>query len=117
MPHQDRMVALRDLLELRRSVAEAVRELSHFDSDSEEIVTLTPAHIIDLLEKYLSGTLSEGDVEAWAEALAGRDDMGFMEGLEDLLKQALFELSTPEINEPIGSEMARRWTSCLRSSS
>ena len=115
MKPEDRMTALQELLELHRPVAEAIRELSRFRFDSdEEIVTLAPAHVVGLLEGYLAGGLMEEDVEVWAEALAGRDDVGFLEGFEDQLKQVLFELSTPEINEPIGPEMARRWTARLR---
>jgi hypothetical protein len=112
---QDRIMALQDTLELRKPVAEAVHELSRFGPDSdEELVTLTPAHVASLLEKYLSGALTEHDIEAWAEALAGRDDVGLLEGFEDPLKQVLFELSTPEINEPIGPAMARRWAERFR---
>ncbi|UOZ05549.1 hypothetical protein [Amycolatopsis sp. WQ 127309] len=110
MNARDRAVALLDILELRKSVSDAVRELSRFGFDGEEdLVTLTPAHVIGLLREYLSGALTEKDVEVWAEALAGRDDVGLLEGYENLLKQVLFELSTPEINEPIDFEMARRW--------
>ncbi|WP_328647404.1 hypothetical protein OHS58_05810 [Amycolatopsis sp. NBC_00348] len=110
MNAQDRAAALLDILELHRSVPDAVRELSRFDFDGEEdLVTLTPAHVTAFLRGYLSGALTENDVEVWAEALAGRDDVGLLEGYGNLLKQVLFELSTPEINEPIGFEMARRW--------
>ncbi|WP_328615164.1 hypothetical protein OHS18_46885 [Amycolatopsis sp. NBC_00355] len=110
MTAQDRAEALLDILELRKSVSDAVRELSRFGFDGEEdLVTLTPAHVTGLLRGYLSGAFTESDVEVWAEALAGRDDVGLLKGYENLLKQALFELSTPEINEPIGFEMARRW--------
>jgi hypothetical protein len=118
MKSQERMVALQDMLELRNSVAEAVRELSRFDFDSdEELVTLTPAHVVGVLDRYLSGELVEHDIEAWAEAVAGRDDVGLLEGFEESLKQFLFELSTPEINEPIGRELARRWAARFHGSS
>lgn len=46
--------------------------------------------------------------------MAGRDDVGLLEGFEELLKQVLFELSTPEINEPIGRELVSRWVARFR---
>ena|SRR5437764_9452827 len=115
MKSQERKMALQNILELRNPVADAVRELSRFDFDSdEELVTLTPAHVVRVLGEYLAGELTERDVEAWAEALAGRDDVGMLEGFEQSLKQTLFELSTPEINEPIDRELARRWAARFR---
>jgi hypothetical protein len=115
MESRERGRALQNVLELRGPVADAVGELSRFDFDSdEELVTLTPAHVARVLEGYLSGEFTERDVEVWAEALAGRDDVGMLKGFEEPLKQALFELSTPEINEPIDHELARRWAARFR---
>ncbi|NBH08601.1 hypothetical protein [Amycolatopsis sp. SID8362] len=115
MERQERITALRCVLELKTSMAEAVGELSRFAYDSdEEIVTLLPSHVVRILDRYLSGELTEGDIEGWAEALLGRDDIGLLMGFEESLKQALFELSTPDVNEPISRELARRWAARFR---
>ncbi|MBB4963474.1 hypothetical protein [Saccharothrix violaceirubra] len=96
-------------------MADAVRGLSRFGWDRDvESVVVTSAHVVGVLGRYLAGALSAEDVELWAEALAGRDDVGFVEGTEDELKQVLFELSTPEINWPIGPAMASGWITRLQ---
>lgn len=109
-----RTAALQDLVDLRKPVREAVAALSRFDFDSdEELVTLTPSAIVSVLERYLAGVISALDVEEWAEALFGRDDVGLLAGSENLLKEAVFELSTPEINDPISRGLAARWIARL----
>lgn len=111
-----RVQALEDLVNLRRSVGEAVSALVKFSIDSEEeLIDLTPVSIMTVLDKYLSGDLSAQEVELWAETLYMRDDVGLQEKCEGTLKMALFELSSPEINEPITYEVALDWKARLRS--
>lgn len=110
----ERIAALQDLVDLRKPAEEAAVALSRFEFDSDdELVTLTPSAIVSVLNRYLRGAISAVDVERWAEALVGRDDVGLLEGTEDLLKAAIFELSSPEINEPISPDLAARWRARL----
>jgi hypothetical protein len=37
----------------------------------------------------------------WAEALEGREDVGFEDGHEEKLKQFIFELANPELCESV----------------
>jgi hypothetical protein len=62
---------------------------------------------------YLAGELSAADLQLWAEALEGRDDLGFHSDCADRLKDFLFEFATPEVNEPITRQLAERWLSQL----
>ncbi|MBE1497891.1 hypothetical protein H4696_004991 [Amycolatopsis lexingtonensis] len=61
MERQERIAVLQRLLELRTSVAEAACDLSRLGYDSDdELVTLTPAHVVRVLDGYLSGEVDAG---------------------------------------------------------
>lgn len=74
--------------------------------DSEvELVTLTRQDIANVLSRFLDHKLSATDLEDWADAIEGRDEIGFEEGHEDLLKDIIFELANPEIHEPLTHQL------------
>ena len=60
-------------------------------------MVLTRHHVQAVLAAYLDGSLDEDDCESWAFALECRDDVGFEPGFEQLLKEFLFEVATPEL--------------------
>lgn len=96
--HSARTAALSDLIQFRRPVAEAIQQLGKFPWDCPtELVELGIADIIGAIKSHLRGTLGEQDLESWAEALAGRDDVGMTAGQAGILIDALFELSSPEL--------------------
>jgi len=110
MTGDERIKALRDLIELREPIPVAISRLRHFPWDSDaELVTLRGSDLIRILDKYLHGELSSTDVEEWAEALEGRDDIGYEPRLSDALRQIIFELANPLLTTPIEPARARRW--------
>jgi hypothetical protein len=60
-------------------------------------VTLTCGHIDSILDRYLRGTLRANDVQRWADAVEGRDDIQYCEAQESEIAEVLFRLSSPEI--------------------
>ncbi|MGW5211172.1 hypothetical protein ACWEQO_08145 [Streptomyces sp. NPDC004051] len=74
-----------------------------------------PAVVLDLgsaqaaLRKVLAGEALLGELTAWTEQLHMREDIDIEPGHEDLLTQFLFEMSTPELFEPITRELCSRW--------
>lgn len=112
-PSSERREALIALLERVGPVADSGQRLARFPWDCDgELAVLTADHIVRTLQAFLSGQLSEDDVETWAEALQGRDDLGLDPTRADDLKQALFELSTPQICGPT-TELAASWVERL----
>src|SRR5947207_6181559 len=102
--------ALRALVELQVEPHQAAARLREDSWDSDEdLVTLTAADAVRVLNAYLSGQMDAADVQLWAEALEGRDDLGFDSGCGDRLKDFLFEFATPEVNEPNTPQLAERW--------
>jgi len=110
----DRRAAVEALVELRGEIAHVVSVARSFPFDCEEtLVTLTCAHIDAILERYLRGTLGAGEVECWADAVEGRDDIQYREGQEEKIADLLFRLSSPEINEPLSPAVAQALRSDL----
>jgi hypothetical protein len=66
------------------------------------------------LRRVLSGEALPGDLTAWTQELHMREDVDVEPGHEDLLTQFLFEMSTPELFEPITRELCSRWLDTLR---
>jgi hypothetical protein len=115
-PRARRGAAVRDLLELRVPVAQAVAALGRFEWDcDEELRTLTRADALRMLGGFQRHELTVGDCRLWAEALEGRDDVGFESGAEDVLKEFLFQIATPELAGPLTHEAASRWERALGS--
>ncbi len=86
----------------------AQRELSQFPWDSEsELVELKLADIKRVLQAYAEGRCGEDFVERWADAVEGRDDIGY-ELMHNLrMKEILFQLSNPDIEGRLTKAAAR----------
>jgi hypothetical protein len=110
----DRTRALRALVQLQGELGAAITALAPYPWDSvDELVTVTRNDLVRVLRGYLNGELTARDWERWAEALEGRDDIGFDEGSGELIKEFIFESATPEIFEPLTPQLAREWLSRL----
>jgi hypothetical protein len=112
---QGRIRALEDLLHLRVPIPEAVKTLSGFGWDSpSDLVTLTSLDALAVLQAFGEGRLSIEEVTTWADAIEGREDVGFDKRSEMLLKEFVFTLANPELTEPFDSASAERWKQRLR---
>jgi hypothetical protein len=99
---------LLELLTLRRPIKLIRDELSKFQWDSDtELVILTRTHLKELLGNFIAGHLTVADIEAWAETVEGRDDIGLEEEHEELLKSIVFELATQAIGRPLTPTLAQ----------
>lgn len=66
------------------------------------------------MQRVVDGTISGQEIEAWAELLAGRPGIEYESGMESRLSAVLFQLSTPDINEPVTIEECWRLLEQLR---
>jgi len=100
---------LNDLLGLRRPISIIRDGLSKFPWDGDpDLVTLTRTHLRSVLQRFIDGHLTVADVEAWAETLEGRDDVGIEADQAELLKTIVFELATQELGLPLTPTLAER---------
>jgi len=63
--------------------------------------------VVSALESHALGGLHADGLESWAEAIAGRDDVAMEVTAAEMLTQALFELSSPELFGPVASTAPR----------
>ena len=105
-----RVSALRDLVQWRRlPIADAIARMNEFSWDSDELVELTVVDAAASLDRYLAGEAAAEDVNAWADALEGRDDLALEGAHSELLKEFLFEIANPELAEPLTPTFAQHW--------
>ena len=103
-----RKYAIEALLRCDLPVADAVRELNRISGESDtDLVALTLGHIQSVLHRFLGGELSARDVENWADAIEVRDGISTAPGPIDL-RQVIFELANPQINQPITHALAEQ---------
>jgi hypothetical protein len=89
---------------------EIARELAAFPWDSDgELVRLTKRDAEAMLSRYLDAVVDERHVEAWADAIEGREDVGFDSDGPELLAEMVFELANPAITQPLTRELAGAW--------
>jgi hypothetical protein len=105
----NRAQILRDLIELTRPVAVLRREPAELPRDSAELAQVDPARVTMVPNRYLSRDLSQETIAQWADALEGRDDVGYDKRIADVLS----ELASPEINGALTPERARELIALL----
>lgn len=114
MTNEERATALRDLIELRLPVDAAVHALSVYAWDSEqELARIDRSAAIHLLDAYLQERVSSEEVARWANAIEGRDDVALDPGSEEMLKDFIFEMATPELTESLTVDRASWWKARL----
>lgn len=107
MTEDGRGEALRRLIYLQDSVGDAARLVRAFSWDSkDELVVMTKADLVHLLDLYLQGKLDESQVEQWAETIEGRDDIGYEAEVAASLQHAIFELANPDITRRLDVNVA-----------
>jgi hypothetical protein len=101
---------------VERPVGELISELARFGwyTDHDRVI-LTRRDVSDILGCFIPGDLSSQEVEAWANTIECREDRGLEANETELVKQAVHELATPELEEPISIKLADRWTKQLSS--
>ena len=114
MTVEQRIKALRGLIELQESIPVSIGRLRQFPWDSDRaLVVLTGNDLARMLDLYLQGELSNMELEQWANALEGRDDIGYEPSMGDNLRRIIFELANPLLATPIEPAQAQRWKEAI----
>jgi hypothetical protein len=91
------------LVRFEGALASTMTALHEFGWDcDEELVSLKPSHIGSVLNRYLSGSVADAEVEAWANAIECREDIEFGDLIE-----IVFELANPAITRPLSPVTAQ----------
>jgi hypothetical protein len=106
--------ALRMLVEYSQPLVQIKAELGKHPFDTNEcLFVITPAHMRDILERFLSGALSAEQVEDWANLIEMRDGLEFADGEDGPSRECLHELANPLLTEPLTKKSAERMRNAL----
>jgi hypothetical protein len=112
-----RVELLNSLLNFDRPLSEIWQPLNSFSWDSARgLVILKKQQIVNILRRYLDGQLSRSDVENWANAIEGREDIEYESDFEEMLDEVIFELANPLLSRPLSPDSAREWLNQLEGS-
>lgn len=101
---------LLQLVNFEQPIADTVSLLNQYSWDSGEVlVTIEKDHVINICDRYLKGELSADDVENWANAIEGREDLEYQVNFADLLHELIFTLANPILTGPWSREKAHEW--------
>lgn len=101
---------LADLIYLRRPVAQVVADLAKIPlASEEELITVTAADVRRLLLAYLAGSVTERECEAWADEVEFREGIAIDDDPSEVLRETIFNLSTPELQGELDRDRAREW--------
>lgn len=104
----ERKSLLEKLVRFEAKLAIILPLLQPFGWDSDEIlVILRREDIISVLNRYLKSGLSASDVEQWANAIEGREDIGYESGHESTISAAIHELANPALTRPLTIQTAK----------
>lgn len=105
MSNKTRQDILQALIDRRIAPEQALTALGAFGWDSDqEVAVVRHNHVRRVLEEYLAGGISASDVEEWANALEGRDDLSFAPSEVGLV---IFQLANPALEGALSPERAR----------
>ena len=78
-------------------LAPTLSALQEFGWDCDEpLVTLDASAVRSILQRYLSGRLAAADVESWADAIEGRDDVDY-----SIFRDIIHELANPSLTRAL----------------
>ncbi|MFC3151316.1 hypothetical protein ACFOEK_09790 [Litoribrevibacter euphylliae] len=113
---ESRKILVTKLVEYKAPIGDILEDLKSYGWDSEiNLVTLTPFHLINVLERFISNELSDVQVRNWANAIEHREDIGLLSEYKDTLDEMIFWLANPVINYPINKDLAIRVIKNLKS--
>lgn len=69
-------------------------------------VEMNIGHIKSVLERYLKGDLTKEDVENWANAIEGREDINFRMSSAPAIEETIFELANPVLTQSLTARRA-----------
>ena len=105
-----RVELLNSLLKFEQPLSEILPLLNSFEWDSEkELILLNKRHIVEIIQRYLDGKLSSSEVEDWANAIEGREDIEYERDCEQMIDDAIYELANPLLTRSLSADSAREW--------
>ncbi|HEY2030477.1 MAG TPA: hypothetical protein VGH20_14845 [Myxococcales bacterium] len=107
-----RRVLLMSLIRADASWQTVAAELAQFGWDCDvELVELRAEDLKSVIERFARGQTTSGELEEWADAVEGRDDIHFA---APVIKDILAEIANPTVFGGINLARAGRWLAAIK---
>jgi hypothetical protein len=101
--------ALKELIRWETPLDELIIAANRCDERQGPPVTLDASGVRDVLDRCIANDLSISELPRWAGAVHMMDRIEIDDADLDALTQILFEMSSPELFEPITVSACRTW--------
>jgi len=103
-----RLELLKMLVEMSRPTTLLLEDLRSYgwDFDGRPFI-LSSNHVMNVIQRYLKGEIDSCEVEEWANAVEGREDLEYESNHQDELSVVIYELANPYLTEPLTSVRAK----------
>lgn len=109
-----RQQLLKQLIAADKNIDEVISELKRLPWDAtKELVLLTRHSVINILTRYSKGSLDAQTLEIWADAIEGRDDIGYEASHKAVIQEIIYQLANPVITLPLTPELTNKMLKAL----
>lgn len=106
---KDRASLLRSLIDFRDPIQNVMAGLQQLPWDVEiPVVQFSVDDATSVLRRYEAGQISEPDIEAWANAIEGRDEIG-IDNDHLNLREMIYQLANPSLTQRLTRDVAQGW--------
>jgi hypothetical protein len=111
----ERRNLLRKLIQLTSPLDTLRLMLAEFPWDSEtDLAFFNTQDAEAILQRYLDQSITKEELEAWANMIESREDIGYEQSACHRLKSLIFEMANPTLTQSISEPRARHWLATLR---
>jgi hypothetical protein len=75
---------------------------------AENSILVSRTTLRTLLNRFIAGEISPRELAEWATRVEGCDEVQYERGSEKLIVDVIFNVASPEINEPISADLCHR---------
>lgn len=91
----DRRKTLQSLIEFSGPLNDIQEDLTKLGWGDKPVVTLTRAHIVAVIERYLREEIDAAAVADWAETIECREDISYETEDDEIVLEAIYQLANP----------------------
>lgn len=103
-----RLNLVKKLVGFEGRIEETIQKLNTFEWDyAGGPIVLTKEAAVTILERYLDGQITSGEIEKWADAIELREDIVYESSSFEWLESVITTLSAPEINGLIDAKQVQ----------
>ncbi|MCX6132136.1 MAG: hypothetical protein NTX25_24150 [Proteobacteria bacterium] len=100
---------IENLINLDRSLEEIRMKLKTLSWDSDEEILMTKESAKSVLARYINDSIDLQTLTEWANMIEGREDICYEQPCSNDLKQLIFDLANPDLQESFNKNKAKDW--------